>query len=247
MKSCYGLTIDNNDSLQNFFYLDSLQTAGVMSIKNNDLLFSTEGLYSLLAVSSDFTLFNNPDFGWLYAPNIAYINGDVSVTDNVQFEDCCVLIEMRTKNVITGTLIVQNNGGGCSSVPEIYVSCASKDPDKDGVYGLSDNCPNDYNPSQVDNDGDGWGNPCDNCPNMSNPDQADSNMNFIGDICEVAEPGKAGINTTMPNSGLEIMGSDVYINDPARGLIIKNYNGQCFRVYLDGEGNIHSKLIECPN
>jgi DMSO/TMAO reductase YedYZ molybdopterin-dependent catalytic subunit len=41
------------------------------------------------------------------------------------------------------------------------------DDDSDGVANSIDNCPNDYNPSQVDSDDDGMGNACDaDCPNL---------------------------------------------------------------------------------
>ncbi len=41
------------------------------------------------------------------------------------------------------------------------------DGDGDGVPDSTDNCPNDYNPSQVDSDSDGIGNICDgDCPNL---------------------------------------------------------------------------------
>jgi DMSO/TMAO reductase YedYZ molybdopterin-dependent catalytic subunit len=41
------------------------------------------------------------------------------------------------------------------------------DDDSDGVANSIDNCPNDYNPSQIDSDDDGVGNACDmDCPNL---------------------------------------------------------------------------------
>jgi DMSO/TMAO reductase YedYZ molybdopterin-dependent catalytic subunit len=41
------------------------------------------------------------------------------------------------------------------------------DDDNDGVPDSTDNCPNDYNPSQTDSDNDGAGNVCDeDCPNL---------------------------------------------------------------------------------
>ena len=39
--------------------------------------------------------------------------------------------------------------------------CPGRDPDFDGECGEDDNCPNDYNPCQIDTDGDGIGNACD--------------------------------------------------------------------------------------
>jgi hypothetical protein len=47
-----------------------------------------------------------------------------------------------------------------------------------------DNCPDDYNPDQMDSDADGLGDECDNCPDVANPDQSDSDEDGIGDACD---------------------------------------------------------------
>ncbi|MFL0798163.1 MAG: PHB depolymerase family esterase [Cellvibrionaceae bacterium] len=75
-----------------------------------------------------------------------------------------------------------------------------QDADEDGVADAIDNCPNTYNPSQVDSDGDGIGDACqggntdtdddgvnddvDNCPFDYNPEQTDSDGDNVGDICD---------------------------------------------------------------
>lgn len=64
------------------------------------------------------------------------------------------------------------------------IDTCGADSDGDGVNDLCDNCPNHFNPGQLDTDGDGVGDVCDNCPTVFNPDQADSNGNGIGDACE---------------------------------------------------------------
>ena len=46
----------------------------------------------------------------------------------------------------------------------------------DNVGSECDNCPDVYNPDQVDTDGDGIGNACDNCPTTSNTDQANDDV-----------------------------------------------------------------------
>jgi len=63
-------------------------------------------------------------------------------------------------------------GGDCDDAdPNNWISCATcSDEDEDGVYiecddyvtiEGPDNCPDDYNPAQIDNDLDGYGQPCD--------------------------------------------------------------------------------------
>jgi hypothetical protein len=75
----------------------------------------------------------------------------------------------------------------------------STDPDDDGISSEEDNCPDDYNPHQIDCDSDGTGdicdpdtmdvdddgvdNACDNCLNTSNPSQEDTDSSGIGNAC----------------------------------------------------------------
>ncbi len=66
------------------------------------------------------------------------------------------------------------------------------DVDGDNIAAICDNCPNVYNPSQVDGDGDRVGDACDNCPTVANADQADANGNGIGDVCELWVCGPPG-------------------------------------------------------
>ncbi len=77
---------------------------------------------------------------------------------------------------------------------------APNDADGDGVPDDVDNCPNVFNPDQVDGDLDGMGDVCDeggadtdgdgvsddmdNCPDTPNPSQADMDGNGIGDACD---------------------------------------------------------------
>jgi hypothetical protein len=73
------------------------------------------------------------------------------------------------------------------------------DLDGDGVSVEEDNCPDDYNPHQIDCDSDGIGDicdtdimdldddgvddACDNCPNTTNPSQEDTDSSGIGNAC----------------------------------------------------------------
>ena len=78
------------------------------------------------------------------------------------------------------------------------------DSDGDGISDSMDNCPDDYNPSQLDKDLDGIGDSCDpvdntassdddgdtvandvdNCPDDYNPGQGDKDLDGIGDACD---------------------------------------------------------------
>jgi len=99
----------------------------------------------------------------------------------------------------------------CDGVEEPNIN----DPDNDGVFGVNDNCPTVWNPSQVDADNDGDGAACDpldgndpdndgiptycdgvhctvladNCPNLYNPEQTDANFNGVGAACDPTEDG----------------------------------------------------------
>jgi len=70
---------------------------------------------------------------------------------------------------------------GCEEVPPCD---PATDADCDGFDDETDNCPNVYNPDQLDSDQDGRGDVCDNCPMVANPDQLDTDQDGIGDACD---------------------------------------------------------------
>ncbi|MCK4574303.1 MAG: thrombospondin type 3 repeat-containing protein, partial [candidate division Zixibacteria bacterium] len=83
-----------------------------------------------------------------------------------------------------GTYPVSQNIGPLPDVIAAIAALPSADADGDGVPDASDNCPNTYNPSQLDGDYDGVGDLCDNCPSLPNPAQADSDGDLVGDMCD---------------------------------------------------------------
>lgn len=106
--------------------------------------------------------------------------------------------------VDTGIDGVVNAGGltaTAAGVPSFssfaFFKSVATDVDADGVPDSEDNCPNVFNPDQIDRDIDGLGDLCDddldgdgipnnadNCPDLSNPNQADLDGDGVGDDCD---------------------------------------------------------------
>jgi len=87
---------------------------------------------------------------------------------------------------------------------------SQKDPDNDGISGVSDNCPTTANSDQADSDGDGVGNLCDNCTDISNSNQSDNDGDAIGDVCDTDDDndGVLDINDAFPTNPLETLDTD---------------------------------------
>jgi hypothetical protein len=95
------------------------------------------------------------------------------------------------------TLTAEDSDGNVESVAIAITIFASQDSDGDRVGDDFDNCPQTYNPDQVDVDNDGLGNECDdddsdgdgfpdrldNCPFTPN-DQTDTDGDEFGDVCD---------------------------------------------------------------
>ena len=94
----------------------------------------------------------------------------------------------------TYTVYVAYDGVQASTT---FIVTSEDDSDNDGVADEEDNCPEDYNPDQVDTDDDGLGDECDddddddgiddvddNCPLIENADQVDTDDDGLGDECD---------------------------------------------------------------
>ncbi|HMI87749.1 MAG TPA: thrombospondin type 3 repeat-containing protein, partial [Polyangiaceae bacterium] len=94
--------------------------------------------------------------------------------------------------------------GNSTETADIDKNCQGK-YQLDGYMGAEDNCPNYFNPSQIDANGDGVGddcedydgdkviNACDNCPSRSNATQLDDDHNGRGDACDGDDSGGCAI------------------------------------------------------
>ena len=103
-----------------------------------------------------------------------------------------------------GTLNAQQQSGNIIMAPG--------DADLDGILDDVDNCPDTYNPTQIDTDGDGTGDACDpdidgdadlnaadNCPYNANANQSDLDKDGIGDVCDPDADGDGIPNEDDPN------------------------------------------------
>lgn len=69
----------------------------------------------------------------------------------------------------------------------------------------------------------------------------------VYDRMTILNNGNIGVGTGTPKAKLEITDGDVYVNDAAKGIILKSPNGNCWRVTMDNTGNFVRTSITCPN
>jgi hypothetical protein len=58
--------------------------------------------------------------------------------------------------------------------------------------------------------------------------------------------GFLGLGTVTPSTKLHVSSGDVYIDDATKGIIMKNSEGQCYRITVGSTGTLTSTLITCP-
>jgi len=74
--------------------------------------------------------------------------------------------------------------------------CGVSDTDGDGLIGLDDNCPNDFNPDQEDTDDDNIGDLCDECQNSLGDVNEDGFINITDVVSIVNIVLQGGINSS---------------------------------------------------
>jgi len=80
--------------------------------------------------------------------------------------------------------VVAEDASGNADTCYFNVRVILNDPDEDGYPDWDDNCPDVYNPDQLNSDSDSFGDACDNCPLHDNEDQADGDEDGVGDVCD---------------------------------------------------------------
>ena len=224
------------DSVAVLNNIGSLERANLMFISQLPLLHSITTFNNLAGIYQDLTLSYNPlleDISGLY--NLEYLN-DVRLEFNPLVNTCCFIAELQRIGRIQSLIILNQNGPECSDIIDLLAEdCQDYDFDFSVV---GDNCDLRYNPDQLDTDNDGIGDVCDNCPLIANQDQLDGNQDGIGDACS------SGPNATSLH--IEVQEADIFISNPARGVIMKSSNGLCYRISVDNQGNIYSMEVQCP-
>jgi hypothetical protein len=139
----------------------------------------------------------------------------------------------------------------------------NSDTDSDGYSDNVDNCVSISNADQKDCNVNGIGDVCenfddadcdglmasaDNCPTVFNPNQIDNNNNALGDACENFPA--MGFNNSDPKTEMHLTNSNVYIDNPDKGLILRDAQGNCYKttiVTINGQKQISLLSVVCPN
>jgi choice-of-anchor C domain-containing protein len=85
----------------------------------------------------------------------------------------------------------------CFSGPSVPADPRCQDPDEDGYPFGEDNCPNTFNPDQLDADLDDAGDKCDRCP--GHDDRADADSDSVPDACDQCPEGDDTLNADGDN------------------------------------------------
>ncbi len=213
---------------ENTYYLDGIKynvSSASSQVNFSDFDFSTGKLY--LGWTGDTTLgyLKHPYFKgkidevkiWNTAKTAEQIEKDKFKSLSGKEEHLVAYYNFNDQNSLATDLSAGANHGTLHSVT--YTSSfLSMDSDLDSIPDAVDNCPNTYNPDQldldedgigdvcdIDRDGDGIDNSIDNCPDYFNPEQEDVDKDGIGDICDSSFPDTL-------DYALYLMGDSAYTN-----------------------------------
>lgn len=190
-----------------------------------------------------------------------YLTIDSVGTNTHQYEEHCASFTWINGTTYTSSgdyYIINTVDNNCPDTLTLHLSInGGPDDDNDGWSNDCDNCPTVSNADQLDCNNNSIGDACepadtdcdgifdsvDNCPNHPNPFQTDLNNNGLGDACE--DFPKMGFNTSNPLTEFHLSNGTLYIDNPEKGIILKNYQGQCFILKMDGL-SLTATLIPCP-
>jgi hypothetical protein len=186
----------------------------------------------------------------------ANLDGQGNVCDNNSDSDSDTVMD----NVDNCVSIPNQNQANANNDAEGDVCDGNSDSDNDGRNDNIDNCTSIFNPDQkdcnanwkgdvceafVDTDCDGRSNAFDNCPTLFNPNQIDSNSNSVGDACESF--GKMGFNTLNPKTEMHLSNTNIFMDNPDKGLIMKDVQGNCYKTSVVIVNNVPQfKLFSIP-
>jgi len=63
---------------------------------------------------------------------------------------------------------------------------------------------------------------------------------------KITNSGNVGIGISNPKSRVEIQSGNLYISDPARGIVTRSASGQCWRITVNNDGTFSTTSITCP-
>jgi hypothetical protein len=215
-----------------------------------------------------FTNCGDPVTSSVFCNNIT--NGNVSISSSLlnPCQEYILWIDGINGSICSYYINVTGPFNNCSDddsdgISNIFDNCPNhfnplqEDTDNDEIGNICDNCPSISNPDQADCNNNGIGDLCDdpdqdcdgvydgvdNCPAVYNPFQIDQNQNGIGDACEVFP--KVGINTNDPKTELHLSNGALYIDNPEKGIVLKDYQGNCHIIKIIN-GLINVSPITCP-
>jgi hypothetical protein len=183
----------------------------------NEALFNETGLYQdpveAFAKPLCFALPDGEEDNWYYI--------EISILDFEGVYDAPAGLKQTLVISDAEVLELYNNGTntyyhfreGCEEVPPCN---PATDADCDGFEDETDNCPNVFNPDQLDSDGDGKGNACDVCP-----DDATDNCNVTDSDGDGVIDSEDECPGTPPGTDVDRFGCEA-ITVPGRDVVVFN-------------------------
>ncbi|MDA8694494.1 thrombospondin type 3 repeat-containing protein [Pseudomonadales bacterium] len=247
----YEIIVDNFSRQYTVKFLLDDEIAPDYTNNANLNMWSTAS--DVISIRDDGSVFNDGSL-WkvkefkTYACYMDYIGFDFSLDDNfsasIKIEGCNSVIGFGPDNTFSFTesmtVFAAMDVDGCSewgcttstgnqvSISSISITpFIGTDNDSDFIPSNIDNCPNHFNPDQLNSDGDGLGNACDslpygdsdgdgidnasdNCVNVANSNQANLDGDSKGDACDLDVDGDSVIDTLEVAAGTDP-------NDPSDG------------------------------